>query len=82
MNSSAVFDATFMQNLSLIAQDENLARRLVRYVSKLAHPKEDETRMTEQEFFNNIEEAEKQIERGEGITFNSIEDMNLWLSRL
>ena len=38
--------------------------------------------MTKEEFFAQLEEAEKQIERGEGITFTNLEDMNQWLNAL
>lgn len=78
MSKTASFDAQFMHNLGIIAQDESLTKRLVRYVSRLAKPKEDDSLMTKEEFFRNIEEAERQYERGEYITLlpgESVPDM-------
>ena len=82
MNAVAVYDAQFMHNLGVIAQREDLAKRLVKYVSKLARPSADPTLMTREEFMANIEEAERQIERGEGRTFTNLDSMNAWLNSL
>jgi len=38
--------------------------------------------MTKEEFFAHVDEAQKQIERGEGITFTDKEEMNKWLLSL
>lgn len=82
MIKAAVYDAQFMHNLGVIAQSEDLAKRLVRYVSRLAKPAADSTLMTREEFMSNVEEAEQQIERGEGKTFSDLNTMNSWLNSL
>jgi hypothetical protein len=42
----------------------------------------DATLMTEEQFFANIEKAEKQIKQGEERTFTNADDMNAWLNTL
>jgi len=79
---TAVYDAQFMHNLGVIAQSETLTKRLVRYVSRLAKPAADPTLMTREEFMAKVDEAERQIERGEGKTFTDIDQMNTWLNSL
>ena len=49
MKTVAVYDAQFMHNLGVIAQSEDLAKRLVKYVSRLAKPAADPTLMTREE---------------------------------
>lgn len=82
MKTEAVYDAQFMHNLGVIAQSETLTKRLVRYVSRLAKPAADPTLMTREEFLAKVDEAERQIERGEGKTFTEIDQMNTWLNSL
>ena len=79
---TAVYDAQFMYNLGVIAQSETLTKRLVRYVSRLAKPAADPTLMTREEFMAKVDEAERQIERGEGKTFTDIDKMDAWLNSL
>lgn len=82
MKTVAVYDAQFMHNLGVIAQSEDLAKRLVKYVNRLAKPAADPTLMTREEFMANVEEAELQIERGEGKSFSDLNTMNSWLNSL
>jgi len=82
MKTTAVYDGQFMHNLGVIAQSETLAKRLVKYVNRLAKPASDPTLMTHKEFMAKVDEAEQQIERGEGKSFNDIDKMNAWLNSL
>lgn len=82
MKTVAVYDAQFMHNLGVIAQSETLAKRLVKYVSRLAKPAADPTLMSREDFMASVEEAERQIERGEGKTFSDMDKMNDWLNSL
>lgn len=50
--------------------------------AKRTKAKKDETLMSEEEFFAQIDEAREQIRRGEGVTFTNLEDMNAWLNAL
>ena len=52
--------------LSVIAEDEGLMKRAVKYLRKLVAEKEaDPTLMTEEEFFAKIKRGEEAYERGE-----------------
>ena len=58
-------------NMSIIAEDENLLRRAVKYLRKLVAEKEDATLFTKEEFFQRIDEAKKgpsyELKEGETI---------------
>jgi hypothetical protein len=75
-------NAELLRNLSIIAEDENLLKRAVKYMRKLVADKEDPTLMTKEEFFARVDKAEKEIAEGKGITFTNKEDMNAWLNSL
>ena len=75
-------NAELLRNMSIIAEDENLLKRAVKYLLKLVAEKEDPTLMTEEEFFARIDKAEEEIAEGKGITFTNKDDMNAWLNSL
>ena len=53
-------NAELYRNLSVIAEDETMYEKVVKYVRRLAKQmKEDPTRMSKEEFFARIDEAEK-----------------------
>lgn len=71
------------QSIGAIADSEPLMRRLTQYAKKLAKEKEaDPTLMSEEEFFAQLDKAEKQIAEGKGVTFTNKDDMNAWLNSL
>lgn len=81
--TSVQLNAELLRNMSIIAEDENLLKRAVKYLRKLIAEKDaDTTEMTKEEFFAHISEAEKQIADGKGITFTNRNDMNDWLNSL
>ena len=83
MNQSLTLNGDFFRDLSVVAEDEGLLKRVVKYVKKLAKEKQaDPTLMTEEEFFAKIERAEEQFRRGEGIRFTDRDEMNAWLNSL
>ena len=58
-------------------------KRMARYIKKLVAEKQaDPTLMTKEEFFDRVDKAEQQIDRGESITFENQEAMNAWLNSL
>ena len=76
-------NAELLRNMSIIAEDENLLKRAVKYLRKLvAEKQEDPTLMTKEEFFARVDKAEKEIAEGKGITFTNKDDMNAWLNSL
>ncbi len=64
-------NAEMLRNMSIIAEDENLLRRAVKYLRKLVAEKEDATLFTKEEFFQRIDEAKKgpsyELKEGETI---------------
>ena len=80
--TAAQLNAEMLRNMSIIAEDESLLARAAKYLRKLVKEKEDPTLMSKEEFFEKLDRAEKQIERGEGKTFTNLEDMNAWLNSL
>lgn len=75
-------NAEIYRALGVIAEDETLLSSALKSLKRLAAKKKDETLMSRQEFFMNVEEAERQIACGEGITFTNLDDMNRWLNAL
>ena len=70
------------QSIGAIADRESLMKRLTRYAKKLVKEKEDSTLMTKEEFFAKINQAEKQMERGEYSVLLPDEDLTTHLKRL
>jgi len=82
MNSSLSLNADFLRDLSVIAEDETLLAKAVKYIRKLAAKKEDPTLMTKEEFFAQVDKSRAQYERGEYTRFTNEEDMLKWLNSL
>lgn len=63
-------NAELFRELSLIAEDEGLMKRVLKAVRRIASQakKEDPALMTEKEFFSHIEKAEQQYAQGEYTT--------------
>ena len=78
----ANMNAEILRNLGTLAEDENMLNRVAKYLRKLVKEKEDPTLMSKEEFYAKIEEAEREIAEGKGITFNNMDEMNAWLNSL
>ena len=76
-------NAELYRNLALIAEDESMYDKLVKYVRRLAKQMTtDSTLMTKEEFFSRIEEAEREIAEGKGITMQPDESLDDFLRRV
>ena len=76
-------NAEIYRNLGIIAEDETMLKRVAKYLRRLAKQvTEDPTCMTKEEFFARIDEAEREIAEGKGITFTNQAEMNAWLNAL
>lgn len=76
-------NAELYKNLGIIAKDETMYAKVVKYVRNLAKKmQEDPTRMTEEEFFARVDEAREEIRQGKGISFTDKAEMNAWLNSL
>ncbi len=58
-------NAELAHELSLIANDETLLAKVLKYVKKITAKKEDDTLMTKEEFLAKIKQAEEEYQKGE-----------------
>ena len=76
-------NAQIWRDMGALADSEPMMKRVAKYLRKLVAEKQaDPTEMTREEFFRRVEEAEKEIAEGKGITFTNRDDMNAWLNSL
>ena len=81
--TTAQLNAEIMQNLSVLADSEDMMTRVAKYLRKLVKEKKaDPTLMSKEEFFAKLDKAEESIEQGNGKTFTHPSEMNAWLNSL
>ena len=78
MTTTELF-AEVLRNLSIVAEDENLLRRVAKYLRRVVSEKQnDPTLMTKEEFFSVLEESEEEYRHGKYTTLlpgESLDDM-------
>ena len=75
--------AEILRDMSIIAEDENLLKRAVKYLRKLVAEKEkDPTLLSKEDFFARVDEAREQIKRGEGIEMLPNETLDEFIERV
>ena len=68
--TTAQLNAEIMQNLSVLADSEDMMTRVAKYLRKLVKEKKaDPTLMSKEEFFAKLDKAEESIEQGKGKTW-------------
>ena len=70
-------NAEILRNMSIIAEDENLLKRVAKYLRKLVAEKEDSALMTKEEFFAKIDRARKQP----GKQFANVEELDQYINK-
>ena len=75
-------NAQIWRDMAEIADSEPLMKQLAKYLKKLVAKKTDQTLMTKEEFFAKLDEAERQMERGEYSVMLPGEDLTAHLKRL
>ena len=75
-------NAQILRDMAEIADSEPLMKQLAKYLKKLVAKKTDQTLMTKEEFFAKLDEAERQMERGEYSVMLPGEDLTTHLKRL
>ena len=81
--TTAQLNAEIMQNLSVLADSEDMMTRVAKYLRKLVKEKKaDPTLMSKEEFFAKLDKAEESIEQRKGKTFTHPSEMNAWLNSL
>lgn len=80
MNNTLTLNPSFLRDLGVIAEDEGLLTKAIRYIHKLATKKEDSTLITKEEFFARVDASRAQYERGEYHTIRTPEELNKFLN--
>ena len=62
--TTSQLNAEVLRNMSIIAEDENMLRRVAKYLRKVVAEKQDPTQMTHDELMAKIEKAEKDYHEG------------------
>ena len=76
-------NADIYRNLSIIAEDETMLKRVAKYLKRLtAELADGQTGMSKEEYFARLDQAEREIAEGKGTTFTNKADMNAWLNSL
>ena len=75
-------NAELFRQLSIIAEDESLMAKAVKYLKKLTAKKEDETLMTKEEFFRRVDEAKEQARQGRVHRIETKEGLDQFLNSL
>ena len=77
--TTSELNAEVLRNLSIVAEDENLLRRVAKYLRRVVAEKQnDPTLMTKEKFFQMIDEAKK----GPSKRFENIEELDRYISSL
>ena len=71
-------NAELFRDLSIIAEDETLSARLMKYIKKLTATKKDPTLMTKEEFFARVDEATK----GPSRRFANVNELDRYIRSL
>ena len=71
-------NAEILRNMSIIAEDEHLLKRVAKYLRKIVAEKEDPTLFTKEEFFARIDKAKE----GPSMEFADVEELDKYISNL
>ena len=71
-------NAEILRNMSIIAEDEHLLKRVAKYLRKVVAEKEDPTLFTKEEFFARIDKAKE----GPAMEFANIDELDKYISNL
>ena len=76
--TSSEINAEIFRNMSILAEDENMLRRVAKYLRKLVSEKEDKTEFTKEEFLERVDNARK----GPSKRFESVDELDKFIQRL
>jgi len=71
-------NSEFFAVMSKIAASKGLLQQVLDYAKGLLAEKEDEAKMTKEEFFHRIDEAKK----GSSVSFENVEDLDKYIRSL
>ena len=80
--TTAQLNAEIMQNLSVLAESEDMMTRVAKYLRKLVKEKKaDPTLMSKEEFFAKLDKAEEDYQKGNYTTLQPGESVTDMLKR-
>ena len=80
--TTAQLNAEIMQNLSVLADSEDMMTRVAKYLRKLVKEKKaDPTLMSKEEFFAKLDKAEEDYQKGNYTTLQPGESVTDMLNR-
>ena len=80
--TTAQLNAEIMQNLSVLADNEDMMTRVAKYLRKLVKEKKaDPTLMSKEEFFAKLDKAEEDYQKGNYTTLQPGESVTDMLKR-
>lgn len=71
-------NAEILRNMSIIAEDEKLLKRVAKYLRKVVAEKKDPTRFTKEDFFARVEKAKE----GPSMEFANAEELDKYIRSL
>lgn len=74
-------NAEMLRLMSIVAEDEDTMKRVVKYLKKLVAAREDSTQMTREQFFERVDHARQQIREGKGVRMRHGETVDELLKR-
>lgn len=76
-------NAEILRNMSIIAEDEDMLKRVARYLRKLVAEKEaDETELTKEEFFARVDASREQAMQGKLHRIENKDELKNFLNSL
>ena len=75
-------NAELFRQLSIIAEDESLMEKMLKYAKKLTAKKSDPTLMTKEEFFVRVDKSLEQAQQGKVHRIESKAELNQFLNSL
>ena len=80
--TTAQLNSEVFRNMSIIAEDENLMKRMAKYLRKLVAEKDDSTLIPKGEFLDSIEKGESEYLQGKTHAISSKEELDAFLNSL
>ena len=74
-------NAELFRQLSIIAEDESLSAKLMKYIKRLTAKKQDQTLVTKEEFMASLERGEEEYRQGQCVRLLQGESVSEMLRR-
>lgn len=76
-------NAEILRNMSIIAEDEDLLKRVAKYLRKIVSEKQaDDAELTKEEFFARVDASHKQAKQGKLHRIENKDELNEFLNSL